>query len=81
MEASGRGAALASPAATDTTTKTAAVPDLDFILENGEVHQSRPINLNRQEQLGVGGVVTRSLSINQLLGLQSPALASHPSRH
>jgi len=36
-----------------------------------EVHQSRSINLNRQEQLGVGGVVTRSLSINQLLGLQS----------
>jgi len=81
MEASGRGAALASPAATDTTTKTAAVPDLDFILENGEMHQSRSINLNRQEQLRVGGVVTRSLSINQLLGLQSPALVSHPSRH
>jgi len=81
MEASGRGAALASPAATDTTTKTAAVPDLDFILENGEMHQSRSINLNRQEQLGVGRVVTRSLSINQLLGLQSPALVSHPSLH
>jgi hypothetical protein len=81
MEASGRGAALASPAATDTTTKTAAVPDFDFILENGEMHQSRSINLNRQEQLEVGGVVTRSLSINQLLGLQSPALVLHPSRH
>lgn len=81
MEASGRGAALASPAATDTTTKTAAVQDLNFILENGEVRQSRSLNLNRQEQLGVGGVVTRSLSINQLLGLQSPALVSHPSRH
>jgi hypothetical protein len=46
MEASGRGAALASPAATDTTTKTAAVPDLDFILENGEMHQSRSIKIS-----------------------------------